>query len=278
MDRVEGLRLIQQWGTGLEGVDIDAASERGVAVGNVGSTESGNAEAVAEWCVMAALALGRKLGASQQSIRLGTSWGAPIGRSLAGSTAGIVGLGGIGVALARRLRPFGVTTIGVTSRPDPSLAAELGLQWLRRADHLDELLSAADYVFLCLPLRPESRHLIDGRAIEHMREGAFLVNPGRGGLVEEQTLIAALSGGRLAGAALDVFATEPLDPASPLLALPTVLATPHIAGVTDRSYEGNKRAVLGTIRALLDSEPLTHCVNWEEVADGFYPSKDTPLP
>jgi phosphoglycerate dehydrogenase-like enzyme len=270
MDRVAGLRLIQQWGAGLEGVDISAATDRCIAVGNVASTESGNAEAVAEWCVMAALALGRKLGEIHDSIREGRSWGSPIGQSLAGSTAGIVGLGGIGTALARRLGPFGVDVIGVTARPDPSRAAELGLSWLKGPGHLGELLARADYLFLCLPLRPGTHQLLDASAIETMRPGSFVINPGRGGLIDEPALTAALASGRLAGAALDVFATEPLDPRSPLLTLPSVLATPHIAGVTNRSYQGNATRFVGALYALSSSQPLVHCLNWPLVADSFY--------
>src|SRR5512146_466972 len=108
MDRVRGLRLIQQWGAGLEGVDILAATERGIPVANVPTEGTGNAESTAEWCVMAAIAVSRRLPQLGPSMRAGGQWGGPMGRALIGTTAGIIGLGGIGRALAPRLKPFGM--------------------------------------------------------------------------------------------------------------------------------------------------------------------------
>ena len=112
MDRVSGLRMIHQWGAGLEGVDIAAATARRIAVANVPST-GGNADSVAEWCVMAVIALSRRLPLAIDTIRNGTAWGTPMGRALIGRTAGIVGLGGIGQALAARLKPFGMQLIAI---------------------------------------------------------------------------------------------------------------------------------------------------------------------
>lgn len=127
MDRVAGLRLIQQWGAGLEGVDIDAATARDIAVANVATAGTGNAESVAEWCVMAAIAAGRRLPQLEQVIRDGSRWGGPVGRALWGKTAGVVGLGGVGQAVVRRLTPFGMEVIAVTRRPDPWSVTRLGL-------------------------------------------------------------------------------------------------------------------------------------------------------
>ena len=135
MDRITGLHLIQQWGVGLEGVDLNAAGERRIAVANVPSAGTGNAESVAEWCVMAAIALSRRLPELEKNIRQGaawggTTWGGPIGRSLRGRTAGILGLGGIGQALAIRLKPFGMHLIALTRHADPALSERLGLDWV----------------------------------------------------------------------------------------------------------------------------------------------------
>src|SRR5215472_11572470 len=120
MDRIAGLRLIQQWGAGLEGVDIAAASERKIAVANVPTAGTGNAESVAEWCVMAAIAVSRRLPLAQRNIRAGAGWGGPPGNAIAGRTAGIVGCGGIGQALAARLRPFGMRLLGLQRRANPA--------------------------------------------------------------------------------------------------------------------------------------------------------------
>jgi phosphoglycerate dehydrogenase-like enzyme len=265
MDKVDGLRLIQQWGAGLEGVDIAEATRRGILVGNVPSASSGNAESVAEWCVMAALALSRDLLVLDNRMRGGRCWGGPAGQAMLGRTATIVGLGGIGRALARRLAPFGLTVRAATRTPNDSLAAELGLDRVTGMARLPELLAETDYLFLSLPLSPETAGLLNAETLALLPEGAFVVNVGRGGLVDHDAMVAALRSGRLAGAALDVFPTEPLDPASSLLTAPNLLATPHIAGVTDVSYRYMGERILGWVTDLRLGRPLPHCVNWAEV-------------
>lgn len=261
MDAVSGLRLVIQFGSGIEGVDIEAASARGIAVANVPTAGTGNAESVAEWSVMAAIAVMRQLPVALDEIRGGASWGKPIGRSLLGKTAGLVGMGGIGEALAARLAPFGMRMIGVKRTPDPALAARLGMDRIDTMDGLPRLLEEADIVFLCLPVTPETSGMIDRAALERIGPEGVLINPSRGGLVDEPALIEALQEGRIAGAGLDVFAQEPLDAASPLLTLPTVVATPHIAGVTDASYDGIVAGVVENVRRLTAGEPLQNCFN-----------------
>lgn len=261
MDRIAGLRLIHQWGAGLEGVDLPAARERDIAVANVPTAGSGNAESVAEWCVMAAIAASRRLPVLERGIREGATWGDPPGRALLGKTAGLVGLGGIGQALATRLRPFGLRLMAVKRHVDPALVEPLGLDWLGGMDQLPHLLERSDFLFLCLPLGPETRHLIDAEALARLPENACLINAARGGLVDHQALLAALDSGRLRGAALDVFEQEPLPPDSPLLGRSDILATPHIAGVTDVSYEGIARRVAENIRRLQAGEALRNCVS-----------------
>jgi phosphoglycerate dehydrogenase-like enzyme len=265
MDRIRGLRLIHQWGAGLEGVDVAAATARHIAVANVPST-GGNADSVAEWCVMAAIALSRRLPLALETIRRGTGWGAPIGRTLLGRTAGIVGLGGIGQALAMRLRPFGMRLIGIRRRPDPALTTRLGLEWVGGPERLPELLRQSDYLFLCVPLNDETRGLIDEAAFELLPPKACVINAARGGLIEHQALLRAIAEGRLMGAGLDVFEQEPLDPSSPLLSRPEVLATAHIAGVTDASYQSIAHALTDNLRRLDAGEPLQNCVNWDAIA------------
>jgi len=262
MDRTKGLRLIQQWGAGLEGVDVGAATERGIMVGNVPSAATGNAGSVAEWCVMAALGLSRRLTELGTTIRTGGQWGGPLGRAMAGRTAVIVGFGGIGRALAQRLRGFDLTLHAVTRTPDPTDRTTFGLAGLSDLTGLRPLLPQCDYLFLCLPLTPDTAGLVDAAALDALPPDAIVVNAGRGKLIDEDALLAALRSGRLGGAALDVFATEPLDPASPLLREPNVLATPHIAGVTDLSYRNLAAHVTTYLDQLRAAEPLVHCVNW----------------
>jgi phosphoglycerate dehydrogenase-like enzyme len=270
MDRIRGLRLIHQWGAGLEGVDVAAATARQIAVANVPST-GGNADSVAEWCVMAAIALSRRLISAVETTRTGGAWGAPIGRSLLGRTGGIVGLGGIGQALAVRLRPFGMRLIAITRRPDPALAASLGLEWVGGLERLPELLRQSDYLFLCLPLNDQTRGLINQAALALMPPHACVVNAARGGLIDHQALLRALTEGRLMGAGLDVFEQEPLDPSSPLLLCPDVLATAHIAGVTDTSYRSIAYALADNLRRLEAGELLKNCINWNDIGDRLNP-------
>jgi phosphoglycerate dehydrogenase-like enzyme len=261
MDRINGLRLIHQWGAGLEGVDIPAATIRGIAVANVPSADGGNAESVAEWCVMAAIAAGRKLPAAIEAIRRGDAWGGPMGRALLGCTAGIIGLGGIGQALALRLRPFGMRMIGIRRGPDTALAERLGMEWIGGPDRLAELLRESDYLFLCVPLNDSTRAIIDERALAMLPEGACVINAGRGGLLSHAALLEALARGRLLGAGLDVFEREPLDPASPLLGRADILATPHIAGVTTISYRGIARRLADNVMRLHEGRPLLNRAN-----------------
>jgi phosphoglycerate dehydrogenase-like enzyme len=265
MDRIQGLRLVQQWGAGLEGVDISAASQRGIAVANVPTAGTGNAESCAEWCVMAAIAVSRRLPVAIQNILAGNSWGSPRGRALMGRTAGIVGLGGIGQALAVRLKPFGMRLIGLQRRPDAALAQRLGLEWVGSPDQLADLLRQSDYLFLCAPLTDETRALIDQRALDLLPDQACVINSARGGLVDQPALLSALSSGRLLGAGLDVFEQEPLEPASPLLERSEILATPHIAGVTEISYKGIGQRVADNLRHLIAGETLENCVNQEAI-------------
>ncbi|MGH7914451.1 MAG: 2-hydroxyacid dehydrogenase, partial [Candidatus Binataceae bacterium] len=263
MDRIKGLRLIQQWGAGLEGVDIAAATERKIAVANVPTPGTGNAESVAEWCVMAAIAISRRLPLAQQNIRAGGTWGAPLGRALMGRTAGIVGLAGIGQALASRLRPFGMRLIGLQRRPDSALAERLGMEWVGEPERLAELLRRSDYLFLCVPLSEQTRQIIDEAALAMLPAQACIINAARGGLLSHPALMRALAEGRLMGAGLDVFDQEPLDPASPLLGRPDVVATSHIAGVTDVSYRGIACGVAANIVRILAGQCPHNCVNWE---------------
>ena len=261
MDRITGLRLIQQWGAGLEGVDLGAAAERHIAVANVPSAGTGNAESVAEWCVMTAIVLSRRLPELERNIRQGKAWGGPIGRGLSGRTAGILGLGGIGQALAVRLKPFGMHLIALKLRhAEPALAERLGLEWVGGEENLRSFLERSEYLFLCLPLNPHTRNIIGERELALLPSGACVINPARGGLIHEDALVKALLSGHLSGAALDVFAEEPLDPQSRLLTTPGVIATPHIAGVTDVSYRDIARHVAENITRLWSGSPVENRV------------------
>ena len=250
-------RLIQQWGAGLEGVDLAAAAERGIAVANVPAT-GGNADSVAEHVILLTISLLRNLPEAQASVRAGRL-GAPMGRMLAGRTVCLYGLGAIAKALARRLRAFDVRLIGVTRDPQAAKVAEFGLDACFAASERDACLAQTDILVLCARLSQETRGIIDARALEALRPGAYLVNAARGALADYGALYAALASGHLAGAGLDVYWKEPIAPGDPLLALPNVIATPHVAGVTDRSYAEIADAVAANIERFRRREALAHC-------------------
>ncbi|HRR40777.1 MAG TPA: 2-hydroxyacid dehydrogenase [Syntrophales bacterium] len=249
------LRLIQQSGVGLEGVDIEAAKSLNIRVANVPADISGNADSVAELGIYLMLGLSRNVRQIPESFANGLM-GYPRGRALRGKTVGIIGLGGIGRALAKRLKPFGVRLVGI-KRQDPQKAKEeLGLEWTGTPAELDELLNMSDYVVLCLPVTDESRNMLNRRSFRAMKRDAFLINLSRGGLVDRDALEEALSTGTIAGAGLDVFWKEPVDPNDPIFKH-NVLATPHIGGATDVSIQGIMREVAENIRRLdRGQEPL----------------------
>ncbi|WP_034949039.1 2-hydroxyacid dehydrogenase [Erwinia oleae] len=254
LSTADRLKLIQQPGAGLESVDIDSASALGIPVANVPSDSSGNADSVAELGIWLMIGLARGAREIPQMIATRQT-GLPVGIGLAGKTVGLVGLGGIGKALAKRLLPFGVRLIGVKRTADSAFAKAHRLDWLGTMEHLPALLSESDFVVLSLPDNDATHHIIDETALAQMKRGSFLINLGRGGLVEKPSLQAALEVEHLAGAGLDVFWQEPPDPDDPLFDY-NVIATPHIGGVTDNSLSGNVEKVCENLRRLRDGEEI----------------------
>ncbi|WP_028671049.1 2-hydroxyacid dehydrogenase [Saccharospirillum impatiens] len=256
LQTADRLQLIQQIGAGLEGVDLDAAKQQGIAVANVPTDVSGNADSVAEMVIYFMLALMRRT-AEHTEQRHRMQLGVPVGRSLMGATVGIVGFGAIGKAVSRRLSGFGVRQVAIKATPDAALASEYGLGWLGSLADLPRLLEESDLVVLTLPDSEQTHHLFDASRFRQMKSGSYLINVGRGGLVERNALHAALSEGLLAGAALDVFWQEPPDPDDPIFAL-NLLTSPHVAGLSDRSVEGIMRGAAENIQRLLAGDALSH--------------------
>lgn len=246
--------LIQQFGVGLETVDVEAASAAGVWVARVPSAQSGNAESVAEHAIFLMLSLARKSAHFADSIDRGVV-GEPAGDALAGKTACIIGLGGVGSELGLRLQALRMRLLGVRVRTILGNPRGVALK-LYGADRLHEAIAQADHVIVCTTMDAKNRHLIDRTALRAMKRGAFLINIARGGLVDEVALEAALASGQLAGAGLDVISEEPIDPAHPLFKH-NVIITPHVAGVTDLSYAGIAKVVAENLsRYARGSEPV----------------------
>jgi phosphoglycerate dehydrogenase-like enzyme len=255
LEEGDQLRLIQQCGAGLEGVDLQAARSLNIPVANVPSDISGNADSVAELGIYLMIGLSRNIRGMTRSLA-NRKMGEPQGRALSGKTVGLVGLGGIGQALVRRLRAFDVKLIGIKRRNLQEAKAELGLEWVGGPEDLQELLNRSDYVILCLPLTADNLNLMDQQAFTSMKRDSFLINLSRGGLVHRDALENALASGGIAGAGLDVFWEEPPDPNDSIFNY-NVFATPHIAGSTDVSMRGIVKVVAENIsRVEQNQEPL----------------------
>lgn len=245
------LRLIQKIGVGVNTIDLEAARARGIPVCNLPGT---NAQAVAEMTLLLMLATLRRLPmlhaatASGAGFRLNPSLLDGLGE-ISGRVVGLVGYGAVPRALAPVLSALGARVIHWTRRP--------------RADGfrgLPELLAESDIVSLHLPLTGETARVIDAEALRRMKPGAVLINTARGGLVDQAALIDALRSGRVAGAGLDVFDGEPPAPDDPLLALPNVVLTPHVAWLTTGTFDRSFALAAENCRRLAAGEALLHRV------------------
>jgi D-3-phosphoglycerate dehydrogenase len=254
MDRA---RAICGFGHGFEGVDLDAATRAGILVTN--AAHICHLE-VANHAAALLLALNRKLVQYDRAMRQGV-WDRPAGRPITpldGETAGLVGLGAIGQALARRLQPFGLRVIAHDPYVEEHVPRELGV---RLVADLHALLGESDWVSVQVPLNAETRHLLGEREFRAMKRTAYFVNCCRGGVVDEAALARALEGGWIAGAGLDVFEQEPTDPANPLLRLPNVIATPHAAGESTESAALSARVASRQAASILRGEWPDRVVN-----------------
>lgn len=240
------VRIVQQFGVGLESIDLEACGRRGIPVANVPGDVSGNADSVAEVAVAALLWLARDLDVQRQEARTGGR-GRPV-RAVFGRSVVLVGLGTVGRSIAARLAPFGLRLTVVRAHPDAGGAP--GVDAVVGPDRLDEVLAEADAV-ICAAPPPAEGPLFTAARFDRLRAGTDFINIARGGVVDEAALLAALDAGRVAGAALDVFQHEPPDPSNPLVTHPRVIATPHIAGVTVQNLLGTADAVVENIERVL---------------------------
>jgi glyoxylate reductase len=248
------LKVVANFAVGYDNVDLEACHARGVVVTN---TPDVLTNATAELTLALMLAAARRLGEGERLVRRGawTGWEPEqlLGHELAAATVGIVGAGRIGARVAELLKPFGASLLYAARVPRPELEERLGLRHRAFA----ELIAEADVVTLHVPLRPETRHLVDSAALERFKEGAILVNTARGGLVDTRALIEALRSGPLAAAALDVYEREPDVPAA-LIELENVVLSPHIGSATDRARSAMARLVADNVVAVLEGgAPLT---------------------
>jgi len=225
------------------------------------TTASGvHARPIAEFVLMAMLIFAKdvlRLGADQRAHR----WGRYAGEEIAGATVGIVGVGRIGREIARAVRVFDAGVIGTVRAPEGRNAADLFLDTLYSPDAVDEVVAQSDYLVLCCPHTAETQDLLSATRLALMKPTAVLINMARGAIVDEPALIAALQAGKLRGAALDVFAREPLPEDSPLWDLPNVLISPHSASTDNGENARIADLFCDNLQRYLDGRPLRNVLN-----------------
>ncbi len=251
--------LIHEFAVGLDTVDVQAATAAGVWVAHLPGASTGNADSVAELALLHMLLLSRRWKTMQETFEAGKLW-EPMGTTMLGKTVCLVGMGDIGAAIAKRLLALGMRLIGVRRRPEQGGPDGIPFQRVGSLDSFHDMLAEADYVVLCLPATSETYHLFDASAFAAMKPGSFLINVGRGQLVDQEALLEALRSTRVTGAGLDVFWEEPVDPHHPLFR-ENVIATPHIGGITDTSFWMRARTFAANIERYAQGQPLLYTVN-----------------
>jgi D-3-phosphoglycerate dehydrogenase / 2-oxoglutarate reductase len=248
------LKVVGRAGVGLDNIDVDQATQSGVMVVNAPTS---NIVSAAELAVGLVLAAARNIALANAALKNG-EWNRSkyTGTELYEKTLGIVGLGRVGVLVAQRLSAFGMRVLAYDPYVQPGRAAQLGV----RLGSLDELLRASDFISVHLPKTPETVGLIAAEQLAACKPSAVLVNAARGGIVDEHALYVALKEGRLGGAGLDVFATEPCTD-SPLFELDNVVVTPHLGASTEEAQEKAGIAVARSVRLALSGELVPDAVN-----------------
>ena len=262
LDRALALKVIANYGVGFEHIDIDAATQRGIPVTN---TPGVLTEATADLALALILAVARRVVEGDRRVREGkfTYW-APLlflGQDVSGKTLGIIGMGRIGQAVARRAAGFGMKLIySSRTRLEPIEEQELGAS----LQPLETLLREADFVTLHVPLTPHTLHLIGSRELELMKPSAYLINTARGPVVDEVALVTALRQGQIRGAALDVYEREPeLCPG--LADLENVVLLPHVGSATVETRTRMALMAAENLLAGLRGDPPPNCLNWAEL-------------
>lgn len=252
------LKVIGRAGAGVDNIDCDAATRKGIVVMN---TPGGNTISTAEHTVSMLLSLARNIPQANESLRKG-QWdrGAYVGTELHGKVLGIIGLGKIGREVAVRCRAFGMTCIGFDPVLAPEVASKMGIEPVA----LEEIFARSDFLTVHTPLNDETRGMIDDKAIDRCRKGVRIVNCARGGIVDEAALLRGIESGKVAGAALDVFVQEP-PVGNPLLNHPRVIATPHLGASTGEAQEKVARQIAVQVADMLKERGIVGAVNAEVI-------------
>ena len=258
-DVAQSVKLWQILGTGFDHFDLAYWQKKKIPVANCPGEFT--AIPLAECALLFMLLLARRWSEAQHHLRSG-SMCLPCGKELAGQSLALLGFGSSARELAIRAGAFGMKISAIDIRDIPQAEQEkFGLEFAGKPSDLDQLLSSSDYISLHLHLNEETRHLIGRKQLRKMKPTACLINVARGGLVDEKELYLALSEKRIAGAGLDVFSDEPVDPDNPLLSLPNVVATPHIAGVTEETSRRRAACAAENIDRVSDGLEFLHRID-----------------
>jgi D-3-phosphoglycerate dehydrogenase len=257
LDRAPRLQIVAEYGIGYDNIDAGAASQRGIWVTNVPGF---CVEEVADHAMALVLAAGRRLFFLDRSVRAGTWDPVGVGRGadrLSNQTLGLIGFGQIGRRVARRASGFGLRVLAYSPRTTPELAREFGAERVEP----DDLIAQSDYLSLHVPATPSTRGLINRRALALMKPSGWLINTSRGSIVDEAALLDALTSGRIAGAALDVRASEPTAPNDPFWQFPNVILTPHASFYSAQSLRELRQRAARSVAAVLAGELPSDPVN-----------------
>lgn len=256
IEKADKLKVVGRAGVGIDGIDINAATQKGITVVN---TPESNTIAACEHALALLLGITRHIPQAHQSIMEGR-WDRKTftGIQLLDKTVGIIGCGRVGSNVAKRLQAFNMKTIGY----DPYISAERGKQLGVELVDLDTLLAESDYITLHTPLTDETRGMIGAEEIAKMKDGVYIVNAARGAIIDVDALAAALKSGKVAAAGIDVWAHEPLLPENnPFLNMPNVALTPHIGASTREAQAGVATDVANGVAQVLRGEPVATAVN-----------------
>jgi lactate dehydrogenase-like 2-hydroxyacid dehydrogenase len=258
LSKAPRLKVVSNMAVGFDNIDVEACSKRGIPVGN---TPGVLTDGTADLTMAIMLAAARRLFEANLDARQGrwTTWSPTgwLGKDLRGAKLGIVGLGKIGTAVARRASGFGMQILFSDPNPNQELVDEISAQ---RKD-LQVLLQEADFVSLHVPLTSQTRHLIDQKALQLMQPTSLLINTSRGPIVDQDALIHALHNGLIGGAALDVTDPEPLPPDNELYSLKNCLVVPHIGSATWNTRRAMAERACENLLAGLEGSKLPYCVN-----------------
>ncbi|MGH8068426.1 MAG: 2-hydroxyacid dehydrogenase [Candidatus Entotheonellia bacterium] len=240
-----GLKHLAVWGTGTDNVDLPAAKALGILVTNTPNTAT---DSVAEQGLALMLAVARKLPFIDTQVKRG-EWVRGMLTQLAGKTLGVLGTGAIGLRMAQLGKGIGMQVIAWSYHPDPAKAKAVGLRYLPT---MTDVLQQADVVSLHVRYSPETERMVGANELAQMKPTALLINTARGQLVDQRALYEALRDGKIAGAGLDVFEQEPIDPHDPILTLPNIVLSPHTAGTTPEALMNGLDLCAANVGAFLE--------------------------